>query len=241
MPTFTCPDGHNSTSSDWCDVCGAPIASSSGAAAPRPLAPPSGATPASKLPSPAQTRVCPNCQDTNPDDALFCESCGYDFTTDQLPQANSLSLSAPPSPSGNTAGTQWVAEQWIDPDWYAVNGHTSPDPCPTPGLPRTILLRTNTALIGRVSTSKSIHPDIDCSTDTGVSRRQAQLTCDNDRWYIEDLASTNGTYIGASGAGIPTDPVAPGRRIELDDDDRVYVGAWTRLVVRHATDAEKGL
>jgi hypothetical protein len=29
-------------------------------------------------------------------------------------------------------------------------------------------------------------------------------------------------------------PIAPGQRVELEDDDRIYVGAWTRIVVRHA-------
>ena len=44
----------------------------------------------------------------------------------------------------------------------------------------------------------------------------------------------NGTYIGGAGEPLPTTPVAPGHRVELADDDRVYVGAWTRIVVRQA-------
>jgi hypothetical protein len=38
---------------------------------------------------------------------------------------------------------------------------------------------------------------------------------------------------------MPEDPIVPGQRRELDADDRVYVGAWTRLVVRKATPEEK--
>ena len=52
-------------------------------------------------------------------------------------------------------------------------------------------------LVGRPSASRSIHPDIDCSGDIGVSRRQAQLTTDGQRWWVEDLQSANGTYVGA--------------------------------------------
>ena len=38
---------------------------------------------------------------------------------------------------------------------------------------------------------------------------------------------------------LPVDPIAPGTRRELSEDDRVYVGAWTRLVVRRATPEEQ--
>ena len=31
----------------------------------------------------------------------------------------------------------------------------------------------------------------------------------------------------------------PRQRRELADDERIYVGAWTRIVVRNATDDEK--
>ena len=50
---------------------------------------------------------------------------------------------------------------------------------------------------------------LDLGTDTGVSRRHAQLTTDGMRWFVEDLQSANGTYVGASGAPLPTTPVRP--------------------------------
>ena len=57
---------------------------------------------------------------------------------------------------------------------------------------------------------------------------------------MEDLQSANGTYVGDSGGPMPTAPIAPGRKLELADDERVYLGAWTRLVVRAATSSERG-
>ena len=90
------------------------------------------------------------------------------------------------------------------------------------------------------SASRNIHPDIDCSADTGVSRRQAQLTTDGQRWWVEDLQSSNGTYVGpGERSAARATPVPPGQRRELAEDDRVYVGAWTRLVVRRATPEEQ--
>ena len=41
-----------------------------------------------------------------------------------------------------------------------------------------------------------LHADIDCGNDNGVSRRHAQLTTDGTRWFVEDLQSSNGTFVG---------------------------------------------
>ena len=93
-------------------------------------------------------------------------------------------------------------------------------------------------LVGRTSRSRNIAPDIDCGADSGVSRRQAQLTTDGSRWFVEDLESANGTFIGPASATLPEDPIPVGVKRELDPDDRIYVGAWTRVVIREATEDE---
>ena len=239
--TVNCPSGHPSTSTDYCDVCGLPIgaaATPAAAAVPAPAvaAPGPAATPA---PAPAG-QSCPNCQEPASADALFCENCGYDFTTGTMPRAASpldLSSAGPPPPAPPGAVAEWVVERWVDPDWYAVQ--QSDDPCPSPGLPTVIPLTEKSLLIGRPSRSRNIHPEIDCGDDTGVSRRQAQLTTDGQRWWVEDLQSSNGTYVASAAGPLPEDPIIPGQRQELNPDDRIYVGAWTRLVVRKATPEEQ--
>lgn len=264
MATYTCPEGHTSSADDYCDVCGAPIggaaAGAAGGATPPPLVPPSGAAPSATpaaggssldLDAPAAPaagstsgKPCPNCQAANLADALFCEDCGYDFTTGQMPRSvpttPELAPLDPPAgaPGGPAAGpVEWVVEVWVDPDWHAAQD--AADPCPSPGMPVVVPLVGSSLLVGRTSASRNIHPQVDLGTDTGVSRRHAQLTTDGMRWFVEDLQSANGTYVGASGAPLPTTPVTPGQRTELADDDRVYIGAWTRLVIRKATPQEQ--
>jgi FHA domain len=272
MSTTACPNGHPSASSDYCDTCGAPIGQSqtpdaNSASGPSPAPPTSGtgtedasstgssSATGSSAPSgaaaPSATQPCPNCALVNTADALFCEGCGYDFTTGSMPRqptpTNPLDLGADlaqpavPDPVAPPMATDvqvdWVAEVWVDPDWYAEQN--SDEPCPSPGLPVVVPLRTQSMLIGRRSRSRNIHPEIECSADIGVSRRQAQLTTDGQRWWVEDLQSSNGTYVGAASAALPTDALTPGQRRELAQDDRIYVGAWTCIVVRRATPEEQ--
>jgi hypothetical protein len=230
---------------------------------------PAAAAPAAAAPTSLE---CPNCATENPDGALFCEACGYDFTTGAMPRdpaagpgdlddtqpdnepvtlegAAAARASAAASAAG-TAGAEgssaeagaggaafeWLAEVWVDPDWYQTQ--EADDPCPSPGLPTIMPLRHRSVLLGRVSTSRNTHPEIDLSSDPGVSRRHAQLTTDGSRWFVEDLGSSNGTFVGPASGPLPDRAISVGPKTELDDDDRLYVGAWTRVVVRRATPDE---
>ena len=255
----TCPSGHQSASDDYCDVCGLPIPAG-GAATPAPDAAPA---PEPTAPTPDATE-CPNCNALNPANALFCEACGYDFTTGTLPrpvEPSSLDIGLPPPP---VAGSEdpptaeaaaapavpdapaapvappleagWVAEVWIDPDWYA--DQDSDDPLPSAGVPTVVPLKQRSILVGRTSRSRNIHPDIDLTTDSGISRRHCQFTTDGTRWWVEDLGSSNGTYVGGATGVLPQEPVPPGEKREIASDDKVYLGAWTRIVIRKATPGE---
>ena len=239
-----CPNGHTSVATDYCDTCGAPIAPGAGSDAGTPAGSPLGGdVPSSGGATVSATQACPNCGTYNVGDALFCEACGYDFTTGAMPRAtptSSLDLGVPDAaqpPLAPPVPVEWVVEAWVDPDWYALQD--SDEPCPSPGLPRIVPLTVRSVLIGRTSRSRNIHPEIDCSPDVGVSRRHAQLSTDGSRWWIEDLQSSNGTFVGPDTGPPPSHPLSPGTRHELHEGDRVYLGAWTRLVVRRATEDEK--
>lgn len=384
-----CPNGHDTVSTDYCDVCGSPVAAGASSEAPVPAAP-AAAPSGNSLDLPpvggeSGPKDCPNCGTPNASSSLFCEACGYDFTTGALPAAapaslegvSAAGLESPAPPVGEPAGAglapeseqppafapdvaaaeteseaegtpdgsgelaglnaaeeldadglsvsaegepgdgepgpgepgdggipapdapespeapdgsdapegagafegagasegagapsepalvsgeaeagageqppvlggvdpnvppripfQWVAEVWIDPDWYA--DQQAEEPLPSAGLPVVVPLRIASALIGRASASRNIVPDIDCSADPGVSRRHAQLTTDGSRWFVEDLQSSNGTFVGPASGPLPDDPIAVGPKTEVGDN-RIYVGAWTRIVVRRATDEE---
>ena len=250
--THTCPAGHESSTSDFCDVCGAvidapsvspPAAGAGGSPAansldlgPPPGDPGGGATAAPTASAPSQ--ACDNCGATNPADALFCEQCGFDFATGQPPPPPPEDPAASAEPSTPaTTGADWVAEVWVDPDWYAVQD--TDGSCPTSGSPTVVPLRGEQVQIGRRSASRSLEPGVDCSDDGAVSHRHAQLLWRRGRWSIEDLGSTNGTFVGGAGEALPETPIPPHQAREIGTGDRIFIGAWTRVVVREATDDEK--
>ena len=242
---MTCPVGHDTTATDYCDVCGiamdAPGAGAKADDTPDdtgmlPVVEPDDASGGQNADG-----TCPNCQAANPPNALFCEACGYDFTTGSMPRPMSAPDAAAVTPTTDANPSPqltdgWVAEIWIDPDWYADQKST--DPLPSPGVPTVVPLKHTSILIGRASRSRNITPDIDLSSDNGISRRHAQLTTDGKRWWVEDLGSSNGTYVGGSVGPLPATPIPAGQKKEVASDARVYLGAWTRIVIRKAADGE---
>ena len=209
----TCPAGHESATSDYCDECGAPMTASepSGPAAP---SAPSG-------PRVPQTRRCVVCDAEL--DARFCETCGHDSTRPAPPPA-------PPTPPGTwsvvaTADSAWFAEvrRREGPDIAAV---AFPQYCP----PRTFVLVAPQMTIGRRSRSRGIEPEIDLTgppLDPGVSTLHAVLLSRQDGgWDLVDVGSTNGTVIDGA-----ADPIAPNVPVPLAAGDRIKIGAWTVLTV----------
>ena len=83
----TCPAGHETTATDYCDTCGTPLAAPV-------VAPPAAAPPAA-----APEMVCPNCGAARTPDDAFCEGCGLDFATGQMPVA-------PPPPMNTEFGAK---------------------------------------------------------------------------------------------------------------------------------------
>ena len=236
MSTVACPNGHQSADQEWCDTCGAKIA---GSPSPSPSPSPSTSAAAPAEPSaptvPAPTAApgnCPHCNELNPADALFCEVCGYDFTTGQAPPSSGHT---PPvsSPPPVESAVSWIAVVEVDPQWFALKGALADQACPGPSS-STVPLSNHTALVGRSSASRGLRPEVALDADTGVSRRHAQFVRDGDALTVVDLSSTNGTYVVAAAEEPDEHSVAlvPGVPTELHDGDRVYVGAWSRLTVR---------
>jgi hypothetical protein len=202
--TATCPAGHASTTSDYCDQCGARIV----AAPAEPVRPDTSATPAT-TPSPVSA-PCPRCAAPRSGRDRFCESCGFDFATG--------------APAAAAGASGWAASVAPDRDYFermAPDGLSFPD---RDGA-QTIALDAERIRIGRRSGGADA-PEIELG-DPGVSRLHATLLRSPDGlWSIVDEGSSNGTTINAN-----PDPIPPHVEVALGEGDRVHVGAWTTITL----------
>ncbi|WP_405164994.1 FHA domain-containing protein [Nocardia sp. NBC_01499] len=206
--SVTCPEGHPSGATDYCDVCGAPI----GEAAPTVAAGP--------IP------LCPSCG--APSSGRFCEVCGHDSA---LPPP--AARSEPVASVAVAPSVTWVATITADREFYdRVIARKGPD-ADQVGFPafypeRRIILRGNDILIGKRSVSQGLTPDIDLGiapADVGVSRTHAMIHLDDDALTVTDLGSTNGTSVNGSDELIPAKVPVP-----LRSGDRIHLGGWTTIV-----------
>lgn len=118
MPT--CPAGHPSASSDFCDVCGIRIGVSASILAGPPAVPPR--EPQPQVPA----APCPRCGTAR--SGRFCESCGFDFDAGEAPAAAPAARAAPSGDGGGSVEGVAAAQPGTGPA-------ASREPAPAPGRP----------------------------------------------------------------------------------------------------------
>ncbi len=82
-------------------------------------------------------------------------------------------------------------------------------------------LSNQEANIGRWDADGGVFPDVDLDSDdpeAKVSRRHARISLSDDQYLIEDLGSTNGTFVNRGHR------LTPGDRQPLKDGDEIIVG-----------------
>jgi pSer/pThr/pTyr-binding forkhead associated (FHA) protein len=111
---------------------------------------------------------------------------------------------------------------------------SKPEPPPVVGSPHASLiiergdspgmefrLVNDESTIGRWDADNGVFPDVDLDAydpDAKVSRRHARIIRSNGSYFIEDLGSTNGTYVNRGRR------LLPGNSQSLKDGDEVIVG-----------------
>ena len=202
--TATCPDGHVSATTDYCDRCGALID-----------APDEQRTPPSEVTRRSAASECPVCGTARVADDRFCESCGHDFSA------------APASTGPPAAGWELV----IVADRHYFDRVVAQEiDFPGDVEPRRLALDQAELRVGRGRPGADSPPDgIDlagAADDPALSRLHAVIARQGDGSYtIEDVGSTNGTEL--NGRALPADDP-----VTLDDGDRIQLGAWTTMTVR---------
>ena len=207
--TAICPEGHVSTTDDYCDQCGARI----GAARARSAA----GQETELLPAltsvAVRTRVdlepCPHCGAARAEADRFCEDCGHDFSGRD-------GASEPDAHAGF-----WTVVVTVDHERFERAVLDGIDP-PADFAPPTILLKEAEVKLGR----------IEVGGDPAVSRTHLVLVRQSDGTYaVVDDGSANGTVVNESPSPIP--PRIP---VRLGPGHRVQIGAWTTLTLLPPSD-----
>jgi hypothetical protein len=244
----TCLRGHASRDDAYCDVCGAPIGAGPRAAGADPGAYVDPGTPRTvrphphphphpaPAPAPAPARHCPDGHELLPG-ARFCEYDGWDSSADAGRR--------PPSPHARPrVPIQWQLVVIADRDRFdalrEVKGELVADLAfPAYAPERRFPLKSSQVLVGRLSRSRGIDPDVDLGgdfADPGVSHAHAVLeTRPDGTWCLIDLSSTNGTYLNDG-----MDRIVPQRPVPVGDGDQIHLGAWTTLVLRAQPSPDDG-
>lgn len=194
----------NLDGSAYCDDCGSKLPTGGAAPAAAPVAPPS--TPAVSPPpvpvSPGGTVICSSCNFENPAGESFCSDCGASLTG----SGAGRSIPAPVVPSGQAppAGAPKVTAKIIEKKTQ-----------------REFPITSDVVIVGRQSPADNIFPDIDLTdvdTDSYVSRKHLQIIRQGEQYLIEDLGSSNGTFINEGPR------LNPGIQQPLNNGDRIQLG-----------------
>ena len=145
-------------------------------------------------PAPA-TPTCPACGEEVEAGDAFCSSCGFELKAAPAP-APEPAVEPPPAP----AGPRLV---------IAASGAEIPLPA------------GDELLVGREDPISGIYPEVDLTPhggeDGGVSRRHARIIVDGGSYFVEDLDSTNFTFVNKQ-------KVAPKTRQPVNDGDEIRCG-----------------
>lgn len=233
-----CPDcqAQVADTANFCDNCGYPLGAAS--PPPDPPAPPDPPPLAlvedKRVGTGVLTGACSACGYVNLPGEMFCQNCGV-----QLPPVASLPPPPPQAVSSPLDNRPPEAPRSALPAPSPALP-SAPPPVAPPVAPGTasatihgrLLLRTtrqsiplpqgeSQAILGRSDPVKGVYPHVDLSPfgggTSGVSRRHARLVAQGGQLYVEDLNSTNFTFLNQQ-------KLTPGQLYPINNGDELRLG-----------------
>jgi hypothetical protein len=180
--------------------------------------------------------TCERCKTENLEGSQYCDECG-------APLRPHLSSNGPRGGSGlkgdadgqngsrAPSGAKQPEFAGSKPGGATVNFSSSLNSSPRPhawlviergrSAGKQFTLSDHESQIGRWDADGGVFPDVDLDADdpeAKVSRRHARITLRDGEYFLEDLGSTNGTFVNRGKR------LLPGYRQALNDGDEIIVG-----------------
>lgn len=181
---------------------------------------------------------CPKCGTDTPDSFQFCDECGTRLPRPAPeppayvpPQAatiaetsvNSTVIEPPIFTETEAVPSQVEAVAVINPpaagEPQAMDAKLVIERGQSPGAE--FRISGTECVIGRWDADNGVFPDIDLDTfdpEAKISRRHARIRNQNGEYVIEDLGSTNGTYVNRGRR------LLPGMAQPINDGDEIIIG-----------------
>ena len=175
---------------------------------------------------------CQICGTENSDSSQFCDECGSMLNrqnngersefipqVSEMPVFQSSNVTSIGIPAVADVAENFPVEKEIHPKSTGANATLIIERGDSIGTEFT--LAAGESNIGRWDADNGIFPDVDLDahdSEAKVSRRHARIIHENGKYMIEDLGSTNGTYVNRGRRLIPGNPHI------LNDGDEVIVG-----------------
>jgi FHA domain-containing protein len=182
--------------------------------------------------------TCERCKNENLDGAQYCDDCGAPlrpnagsragidsaganlFKPEADGQNGSRSPAAVPQPE-LAAGKAAASLNLSSSGGAADKAHAKLVIERGKSVGKQFMLSAEESQIGRWDADGGVFPDVDLDSDdpeAKVSRRHARITKVEGKYFVEDLGSTNGTFVNRGKR------LSPGTRQPLNDGDEIIVG-----------------
>ncbi len=177
---------------------------------------------------------CQSCRKKNLPGSRFCDECGNKLEMPSLAENGEQgrvvqSISSPNFRVGGitSIGIPPIVERIPKVEDVATAGSDVPSTTARlviergEGANTEFLLTSDESFIGRWDADNGIFPDIDLDAfdpDAKISRRHARILRTGDRFAVEDLGSTNGTFINRGRRLLPGTPQP------INEGDEIIVG-----------------
>ncbi len=176
--------------------------------------------------------TCERCKAANLDGGQYCDECGAPLRPNSGPNPATATLLKPDGQNGShspaeiqqpeiAAGKAGAALNLSSAAASGEKAHARLVIERGKSVGKQFLLSSPESHIGRWDADGGIFPDVDLDSDdpeAKVSRRHARITFSEGKYLLEDLGSTNGTFINR-GKRLPK-----GARQPLQDGDEIIVG-----------------